>query len=1027
MVVLIEATGNSNADLQRAGAAFWQDIGGHDQPLALRQISARMHQMPALPAGRCLYLFVDKLHSLEEAHYLAALDWESYGICLIAMTPLLIAEEMEKWAPGRVTVLPVRDFTRDEMARYLVGSNLLRWQTIPADVRDTLRRPLLARLYREISSEAEYIPTNEYELYNRWWSDLRRGREITATRLSHLALTVLRGSPYPWTSEQLIYAGLDQDANDELLRHGGLQRTANGRFMIWHDRVLNWAVAEALVGATVSGNLSQEELCAEACGLFSPAAGANIIFSYVPMDIVWILVTRHPDRTDLLDALLDALAASDWRAHQVLFQDLLPTVGPRVTDAIMRYVLRHSGSNYDFGTNEIIKGLTHFSAEDLATGTRTLLDQTEPETIRVATGILAAKPHPDNLNALWQLFCDLGNHPERYAGESVPEQIGNSDQTWWLERSCSRALRACVQLDPEWLEHQILQTDPSLVPLHDLAFLLSGLSDGRKNWQRCKSILIRTLPPEKSRAIALNIFTHCDESAKEWVQSRVSSTEDSLGEYALRALTRLDFQAAVEALPNLPGQALYLTRSWCLRGLLLRDPEATGIKLWERRDNDPVNLARAFQGQADYLPPNLLDWLLDQTEILLDQAETFEAAHLLLDLLAEINQLESLKLFEKRQGTLLEKRLTSLLAQNPRPYLSQETATREPALAVLYKIGGGGLTQVINAWLSAASAYGKYDAFAMAFKRPDVGTVQILEEMATGSALAEGEDNHNHLAYMATEALIGIGAWPSVIHAATVLGMNEIPRSASVATNGRVCLLNAAMSSAITAFEANAGRPPGALIALGIGGRSDYLERILAVLSHEEPDSDVAHACTVALSVLDDPSGLATEALIRRLSMNQSQYAANLGLRQNPNSKALAALADILATRFDVSLAIFLVNYPETREAALRAMRNALKQGGLGAEGLIRSLQRDNKEEINLLFNTSELQSTISEQAFAPEGGLWHVGSKASIISALSIFDSEAAFEAASHALRSPESHDRQLYPYLLVEINLESAAEVLF
>lgn len=616
--------------------------------------------------GEVYNLVIDKLQTLEEAGRLAVQDWEGLGICLIATVPPLIAQEMKRLAPDRVTTLIVGDFTRDEMARYLAGSSLQRWQTIPADIRDTLRRPLLAKLYREISTEAEYSPPNEYELYAHWWDDVRRGREVTATMLLQLALTVLHDSPYPWTPEQLVTAGIDQDAADDLLQRGGLQRTADGRFVVWHDRLLNWVVAEALVGATVAGKVTEDVLCAETRRLFVMPLALDRLLGYVPMDVVWQLVTRHPDRMDLIDAMLDALTAGDWRTHRVLFQDLLPTVGPRVADAIMRYALRHSGSPHGFGTNEIINGLLRFSAEDLAVGARALLGRTEPETIRLATSLLAARPHPDNLDALWRLRCDLRTAPELYADEARQEQA------WWLERDCMRAMRASVKLDPNWLERQIQDADPSLVPVHDLAYLLAGLDGERDRWLRCKPILIQKLPPEKIRAIALNIFTHCDEAEQEWVRSRVSSVDDSLGEYALRALTRLDSKAAVDALLDLPGPSLFMTRNWCLRGLLLRQPEAAGLKLWERRDHDAANVVRAFQGQEDYLPAILLEWLLDQTEILLSEGETLENAHLLLDLLAGVNRFDLLRCFENRQGMPLERRLADLLAQSPRPYVSQE-------------------------------------------------------------------------------------------------------------------------------------------------------------------------------------------------------------------------------------------------------------------------------------------------------------------------------------------------------------------
>lgn len=337
------------------------------------------------------------------------------------------------------------------------------------------------------------------------------------------------------------------------------------------------------------------------------------------------------------------------------------------------------------------------------------------------------------------------------------------------------------------------------------------------------------------------------------------------------------------------------------------------------------------------------------------------------------------------------------------------------------------MTKVVNSWLLATSVYGKYDAFEIAFKRLDTDTIRLLENIATIPPPTEGSDEFSSIAYMATEALVGVGAWPSVVRAATCLGMNGTPRSASAATEGQVCLLDVAMSSAIVAFEKSSGRHPGALIALGVGGRSDYLGRILAVLATEDSASNVARACIVALSVLDDPGGLATDALVRQLPSGQSRYAATLGLLRNPNPRGLVALATLLSSNFDVSLAASLVKHPETHDMALNAMRRALEQGGFGAEGLLQSLQRyDSGQEIDLVLNTDDLRRRFSEQAYALEGGVWYIGSKASIMSALAGFDSNTAFDAALYALKNPESHDRQLYPYLLVEIDADRATGIL-
>ena len=46
------------------------------------------------------------------------------------------------------------------------------WPDIPGEVRHTLRRPLLARIYRDLAKFSAWHPTNEYELCQRYWNRL---------------------------------------------------------------------------------------------------------------------------------------------------------------------------------------------------------------------------------------------------------------------------------------------------------------------------------------------------------------------------------------------------------------------------------------------------------------------------------------------------------------------------------------------------------------------------------------------------------------------------------------------------------------------------------------------------------------------------------------------------------------------------------------------------------------------------------------------------------------------------------------
>jgi HEAT repeat protein len=72
------------------------------------------------------------------------------------------------------------------------------------------------------------------------------------------------------------------------------------------------------------------------------------------------------------------------------------------------------------------------------------------------------------------------------------------------------------------------------------------------------------------------------------------------------------------------------------------------------------------------------------------------------------------------------------------------------------------------------------------------------------------------------------------------------------------------------------------------------------------------------------------------------------------------------------------------------------------------------------------LRDTLHRESVATEGSSWISGRKSAAIECLAEFDREAAFGAATRALESADGHDRERYPYLLREIDVEQAVPLL-
>ena len=698
LAIFIEATGDPDKDLDRVVDVFWRAIKRNDTGPPLDRIADRRRKLLHEHASRWLTVVVDGVPDASEVRALALQPWEDWGVRLVLTCQPDVAKTFEKVSSGRGKLLRVIDFTVAQLQLYLANNFGDEWPSIPADVRGILRRPLLAQLYCEVADGESWQPTNEYELYARYWQRLQEDdqalRPLDVTGLERLAMSVLDGAPYPWAPEQLRRAGLDNPTVCRLARLGFLRRTGAGQFEMWHDRIFNWAVAQGLVAGFRSGEIDAQTFCARLQDLFKGLRTVvGRLLGYVPMDVIWTLADPKADLSELLDQTVKALEDAGWRQQEALYEELLPTVGQRIIPALYRRLA--VASEYDDGilARKMIGTLATFDEADLAEHTARLLEGDSPLAQRSSLEILARRPCPQLLNQIWDLHCRMQSRPAEFLRPHESERFLHSESF--------DALKANVRLNREWLRHAIERADSSREPVHDLAYLLANLEDAADLWQECKSALFTKVSPDKPRCLANNIYTHRDGSEIEWLVEHIESAVDDVGPTALRALARIDADLAVQHLGKLSDQDLVFTRNWCFADLLVRRPEAT-LSCFHQlmRDHpEPQLLSLAFQGHQNTLDQGSLELLLDELEKILDadlagktppnQAPVWG----LCSLLAKVHCLRLLPRFERRRTTSLEEKLTKwLLARGPvkAAWVDHEA---ESALKVLYKIGGTGLHQ----------------------------------------------------------------------------------------------------------------------------------------------------------------------------------------------------------------------------------------------------------------------------------------------------------------------------------------------
>jgi hypothetical protein len=313
LVVVTEATGDGDMDCQRAADIFWMRIKRNDNSLSLDRIADRRRELVQPRAEQWLTLFIDGVRSQREARQLAMQPWEEWNIRVACACLPSVAGTLKAEARGRAVIHEVADFSTEELRQYL-GLRLDEgaWGRIPPDVRSTLLRPLLARLFCDLTPAGGWIPTTEYELYNRCWQRLHEGDQgdhpLDAVPLRRLALALLKGGKYPWAAAQLDAAGLDSEALARLCRVGWLQPVPPSHHQVWHDRLLNWAVAEAICEQYDSGQMDLPTLCDRLQRLlFAPADGVARPLGYVPMDVLWLLTDSARGAANAVGTIIKAL------------------------------------------------------------------------------------------------------------------------------------------------------------------------------------------------------------------------------------------------------------------------------------------------------------------------------------------------------------------------------------------------------------------------------------------------------------------------------------------------------------------------------------------------------------------------------------------------------------------------------------------------------------------------------------------------------------------------------------------------
>jgi hypothetical protein len=1033
--VLVTERGGTKEILEQAASIVWQEIAGHDASKPLVQVDRHIQEVLGDEPRPWLTLIIDGSFEAEEALELIMKPWEDWGVRVVLTVSPRGASTLETESYDRCTVERVDDFSTSELHQYLGTCLGEKWSEMPNFVRDPLRKPIMASLYRQIlqsMEEPNWIPRSEYELFSMFWRRLQK-EPLGELPVSRLGQAFLNGVSYPFSNRDVASLNINSDELLRLERIGWL-KTINSptgnTFEFPHNRLLNWACAHAFLDKLRSPEIDLASISVELSELLNGTSQRfGFTLSFVPMDLLWLMCQEESFREQVPDIL--ACWSGKLRDEKVLYELLLPTLGetaiPPMANRLRDAVAQGKGSLFIPGAIARVGGV-----EAIKTGFSFLEDE-DPLLQREAFPIFEANPTGEALDRLWKKHIECKASPATFMREN------DTLSPHFLQQRSFAALRECCRMAPDWLNEAIRKVDPETEAVTDLAYLLAnvGGEKGRQLWQSNKATLFGKAPAEKQRCLANCIDAYTDRDEIPWLIDTIGEERDFLAGKAFACLARLAPEEAIRHLDKVPTRILYMTRSWFTDFLYTHAPDAFRESLRKRMTtSDMWTIAMVYDERTHFMDEQTLDFLLDDLEKcleeLLEEPDWGNGTPLFqnLQLLAQINSTHLVEHLQKRREAVLETKLTQFIQQlGPRIGRGSDSLSRKETVELLYRINGEGFTSAVNMFLHADSRYGRLDGLELAGKRPNAETILLL------TAITEQEERWDGFPLeqnRAAEILAELDEWTPVIAHIRRVGLKTSRDLNNFVRYGKRPSIEI-LDQVVEVIHSDPGSAvAGDVLALGFG--DEHCEEIVhSVLQACEPAGDVAHACIIALELLQDQDENNVPFLAEQLRIEKHNFSATNALIVNGTQTALEALADFTGNNITGVIGFNLVTLLSDPSGAIEKAQNAfvhsIDHNRWNSASQFHTMISLIEDEIlkGQILNNPAIEEYFRDVAFADEGAFWFTGSKANAIRCLAYFDKNAAFRAAKGALNNVEAHDRDYYPGILAELNPNSSVEMLF
>ncbi|MBV8518793.1 MAG: hypothetical protein JO197_15465 [Acidobacteria bacterium] len=884
---------------------------------------------------------------------------------------------------------------------------------MPQDVLELLRRAILADLYCRLSEDANWQPTNEYELYDRFWRQVSTAKGQAQHPQDVGVLVTLANafldSPesYPWPADVLLGLHIPSEMQLRLQRLGWLRVHVDGGVEFAHDRFLNWAVARAVLAQLERGKWSSTKVAEVVADLFGRTRQkGERHLGYVAMDVVWLLVQYRRS----VEEIVEVLQALEDAPSQKLYEELLPTIGPGLLPALLsrmrvpeapwhrvreaRLCMKEVAARFAVGPAFVL----------------TLLQDANAEVQDAGLELARLQPSGGLLNVIWRLYRER-------------KLAGKDGEGYHREQLAQHALVACCRVDPEWIRTATTaKTDRE--ELRTLGWLVAVLAneDGRRLWFDLKPIFLDAFRNDGFRGAIDCIDRYRDSDAVDYLIQWTHSEADWVTQEAFAALCRLKPEVAIGIFERSEVERMSFYEDWWLSPLLLTIPDRTRTAIRDKFQSGQYSCAAlhgAFGGERE-IDEQTIDAALERLEAMIDSTLSSDRPDRpppdlehLIELLASIDSRDGLRILREQRDAALPRKLHEVAVMfTPHGSNTLDRHFVRQVHRLLLSIGGAELERFLLHQLDACQSWCGTEIRSMV----TTPSSDAVERLAAIARAGEDDDEHTTRRMAALRALAAMGERSrvrSLLFEDSRLWVDdelaELLVDLPPATDDEIAPMVAALKDPEARSRVSQ--------ILAVSGRSDLVEMLVDLALSSIPYEDEGAVLTAVRMLTDESTPVAT---IRRLDFLREAVSVAYALRAIGTDEALDELEQLLLALDPLRI---------SDDLAWIVARMVIKSGRTRlAEVVWRFAQREHRyfwrstaafyDAIGYLDNEEATDVLLVDAANPRSDG------RCGAIRGLIHRQPTVAFEMAYAALSS--TGDRTPYPDLLIDIDALRGAEVL-